>query len=1466
MSQRSPYAGSVRGRVRAQWLLAVTVLAATAWAVAQQLQLPVWVRIIASAAAAGIPVLVLELRERRYQDDEKANDCRQHLHKYSLTSGIPRIRAIRDVTDFNVTPSRSHRGLSRNAQPPYVRRDLDDKLEQLLREEQFVLIVGDSKAGKTRMAVEAVRRLFPDRLMVYPHSAESLVAILNANIVLNDSIVWVDELQDYLEKNALARLLEVVTNADPSANTSIVGTIRENVYREHTPHDSLESAHWRTLQRACLVRLERMFSEAEQERAAEIYRDPQLLAALKSYGLAEYLAAGPVLVDRLEGGMVTERLGSMLVWLAIDWERTGIGKPMPLDALNRLIPPYADTFGLGQPTKQELHKALRWAQQPVYARSALLSNTGGGLTVYDYVHDHVLGSAANVVPDPTWRAALGAATTSEDFSGIGIAAYMEQRADVALEALAQAAALVGANTVDPGGVVFNYATLLRSLNRDDLAEAAFRRAAGYGQVEAAFIAGNLVLGRDGRGEAEKYYRQAAQGGHGDAAYSLGLLLAEDSPDEATRWLIAASDVGIAHAGYVVGRMLQERGRLDEAERHFRQSSDGQDIEGTFALGMLLQATEPDEALPLLRAAGEMGHGKAASAAARMLHDRGDFAEAARFVRMAESGSELSAALALLRPTRRSVARRSRLGHGGTRMRQSADVVQAALMLKVDTAELTTEELKVLAQRAVLAADGGQMTDTLPPELLAVVREVAVRTLGVRMGKDDLTLATALHLGAIAEVDDSRDVELLVLVAACLSPLYGKANVAVPDDRAARRFTERVRPVLEALGISVGCVLDDMDLQLRRSEYSAQVTVASFATLVFDYLRDGMSWTTNDTVGNQHDCLFVLDADEAMLDTPWHDFTITHPDHESPRWYLEFAKLAANLQPDQHYSVLVEDSRVDVTEEGIDQVEDELGIDNLYDPPNASLILYLEQALQAKELYRRGLDYLVEDGRIVYLNRTTGRVQPTRTYNDGMQQAIEAKEGVDVRPRAGISAQIVRWSYLNLHHRVGGLIRSGPTAARRLKLLYGLDQVSVADRAGRAPRQPVDELYRTDEGRLAALLELVHARQQSGQPVLVDTFSDELSRRISDALTALHVNHCLVTLEGGFDEVSVLQGAGARGAVTVMTNSYSAHGPVPLGGPTTSAAERDEVAALGGLLVVGCGRRTERRLDEMVANHARAGGSAGQVVFLLSTSDALFDGAPVQRATLGIEGPFTGQMISWSIVQRQSMFEELKVRSARRQMEYAKVFEEQRRHFYDLRATVLVASDAHLEARTAKTLNDVIARYVSQRALMNDDTLDALWDALSTLFPISIDWRTIPLVRGRRSMAVVKNAVLADARRAYAARAAEICAMAGQRAMHELERRIYLSVIDRSWREYMVDLSDVRKSLGILSMGGLDPLVEYRRQTAERSADLIANIEETTIAFVFNLTVEVVHHSDATSAIEGGVADAEVGRSESATRT
>ncbi|MGH3831411.1 MAG: preprotein translocase subunit SecA [Pseudonocardiaceae bacterium] len=777
---------------------------------------------------------------------------------------------------------------------------------------------------------------------------------------------------------------------------------------------------------------------------------------------------------------------------------------------------------------------------------------------------------------------------------------------------------------------------------------------------------------------------------------------------------------------------------------------------------------------------------------------------------------------------------------------------------------------------------GESLDELLPEAFAAVREAARRTLGQRHFDVQLMGGAAMHLGNIAEMRTGEGKTLTCVLPAYLNAIAGKGvHVVTVNDYLAKFHAEWMGRVHRFLGLNVGVILSQMIPDERRAAYHADITYGTNNEFGFDYLRDNMAWSLDDCVQRGHSYGLVDEVDSILIDEARTPLIISGPADQSSRWYGEFARLAPMLQRDVHYEVDDRKRTVGVSEEGVAFVEDQLGIENLYEAANTPLVGYLNNALKVKELFTKDKDYIVRDGEVLIVDEFTGRVLHGRRYNEGMHQAIEAKERVEIKAENQTLATITLQNYFRLYDKLSGMTGTAQTEAAELLQIYQLGVVSIPTNKPMVRQDHGDLVYKTEEAKFAAVVHDIAQRHAKGQPVLVGTASVERSEHLSTALVSAGVPHSVLNAKQHEKEAMIVAEAGRKGAVTVSTNMAGRGTDIVLGGnPEFRAdaalrargldpvetpeeyeaawasavdearaevqAEAREVVAAGGLYVLGTERHESRRIDNQLRGRSGRQGDPGESRFYLSLRDELmvrFNGPLVEsimtRLRMEDDIPIEAKMVSRAIQSAQTQVEQQNFEIRKNVLKYDEVMDLQRKVIYAERRRVLEGED--LREQIAHMMSDVLTAYVNgatENGYAEDWDLDQLWSALKALYPVGIKYESIADDTSDLTREMLLAAVLDDARASYARREAELEQMAGPGAMRELERRVVLSVLDRKWREHLYEMDYLKEGIGLRAMAQRDPLVEYKREGFEMFGALLEALKEESVGFLFSVQVQV----------------------------
>ena len=830
-----------------------------------------------------------------------------------------------------------------------------------------------------------------------------------------------------------------------------------------------------------------------------------------------------------------------------------------------------------------------------------------------------------------------------------------------------------------------------------------------------------------------------------------------------------------------------------------------------------------------------------------------------------------------------------------RLSRLADHIET---LEPDIQRLSDEQLRAKSDefRRRFADGDGESLDELLPEAFAVAREAAVRTIGQRHFPVQLMGGAALHLGNIAEMRTGEGKTLTCVLPAYLNAISQEGvHVVTANDYLAKRDADWMGRIHRFLGLSVGVILSEMTPEERRVAYAADITYGTNNEFGFDYLRDNMAWSLADCVQRGHNYAVVDEADSILIDEARTPLIISGQAEQSARWYSEFARMSPMLKKDIHYEVDERKRTVGVTEEGVALVEDQLGIENLYEAANTPLVGYLNNAMKAKELFKKDKDYIVRDGQVLIVDEFTGRVLHGRRYNEGMHQAIEAKEGVEIQAENQTLATITLQNYFRLYDKLSGMTGTAQTEASELHQIYKLGVVSIPTNQPMIRADQPDLIYKTEAAKFEAVADDISASYDQGQPVLVGTTSVEKSEYLAKLLMARGVPHEVLNAKHHEREAIIVARAGHAGAVTVSTNMAGRGTDIMLGGnpefmadeelrargldPVETpeeyeaawdealaeardqvAAEAEEVKQAGGLYVLGTERHESRRIDNQLRGRSGRQGDPGASRFYLSLGDELmrrFNGQMVEsimnRFNLPDDVPIEAGMVTKAIKSAQTQVEQQNFEIRKNVLKYDEVMNKQRMIIYKERRRVLAGED--IEEQIQHMLADVAQAYVdgaTANGFAEDWDLDALWTALGTLYPVDIRWQD--LGGGEDSNDITREAlteaVIADIRTAYAEREAEIEELIGpQGGMRELERQVLLQVLDRKWREHLYEMDYLKEGIGLRAMAQRDPLIEYQREGFDMFGAMLDGLKEETTGHLFNVKVEPVDQPPAPAGVE-----------------
>lgn len=813
-----------------------------------------------------------------------------------------------------------------------------------------------------------------------------------------------------------------------------------------------------------------------------------------------------------------------------------------------------------------------------------------------------------------------------------------------------------------------------------------------------------------------------------------------------------------------------------------------------------------------------------------------------------------------------------------RLRSYADAVN---LLEAEFKDLTDAELRAETDRFKERLAEGETLDSLLPEAFAAVREAADRTLGQRHYDVQIMGGAALHLGNIAEMGTGEGKTLVATAPAYLNALSGQGvHVVTVNDYLAKYQAELMGRVYRFLGMSTGVITNTLKPAQRREAYAADITYGTNNEFGFDFLRDNMAQSLEDLVQREHHYAIIDEIDSILIDEARTPLIISGAASGTiSRWYGDFATLVQRLHRDEDYEVDEKKKTVGVLESGIDKVEDYLGIENLYETQNTTLIQYLNNAIRAKELFKRDTDYVVVDNEVHIVDEHTGRILKGRRYNEGLHQAIEAKEEVRVKPENQTRATVTLQNYFRSYQKISGMTGTAETEAAEFMSTYKLGVVSIPPNRDRQRIDHNDLVYKNEVVKFDAVVEDLVERHSKGQPVLVGTESVEKSEYLSRLLAKRGIRHEVLNAKNHEREAAIVAQAGSLNAVTVATNMAGRGTDIMLGGNAEFNAvaemekrgldpERDaeqyeatwdevfaaakaeteesarKVRELGGLYVLGTERHQSRRIDNQLRGRSGRQGDPGESRFYISLTDdlmRLFNQSAAQRImnspAMADDIPVEHKLVSGAIANAQQQRESQNTETRKNVLKYDDVMNRQREAIYSDRKQILRGSDVHQKVQ--HFIEDAITLMIRERTLASsseDWDLEGLWEELSGLYPISVDIADVVEEAGgidKLSEKMLVREIVSDAKISYEAKEKEV----GTEALRELERRVLLAVIDEKWQEHLYEMDYLKSGIGLRSMAQRDPLVEYQREGYLLFQAMAESIREESVRKLFQAEVQ-----------------------------
>lgn len=777
--------------------------------------------------------------------------------------------------------------------------------------------------------------------------------------------------------------------------------------------------------------------------------------------------------------------------------------------------------------------------------------------------------------------------------------------------------------------------------------------------------------------------------------------------------------------------------------------------------------------------------------------------------------------------------------------------------------LTDDQLKGKTPEFKERLARGETLEQILPEAFAVCREASKRVLGMRHYDVQMIGGIVLHRGNIAEMKTGEGKTLVATLPCYLNALSGRGvHVVTVNDYLAKRDTAWMGQLYNWLGLSVGTIVHDLNDQQRQEAYGSDITYGTNNEFGFDYLRDNMKFSLEDYVQRELNYAIVDECDSILIDEARTPLIISGPKDESTDKYFEVNKIIPHLRRDVHYVMEEKSKTASLTEEGNSKVEELLQIENLYDPKHIDLLHHIYQGLKAHHLYQVDVDYMIKDGEIVIVDEFTGRLMPGRRWSDGLHQAIEAKENVNVRNENQTLATVTFQNYFRMYNKMSGMTGTADTEAAEFKKIYNLDVIVIPTNKGIGRKDDNDVVYKSERGKFNAIVKDIKERNAKGQPVLVGTVSIEKSEKISRVLKNEGVTHNVLNAKHHEREAEIVAQAGRKGGVTIATNMAGRGTDILLGGNPEFLAkaesneqtspeqfesivkkykdlceqEKNDVIAAGGLYIIGTERHESRRIDNQLRGRAGRQGDPGLSRFYLSLEDNLmriFNGERIQkimdRLNMPEDEPIVANMVSSAIEGAQRKVEGHNFDVRKHLIEYDDVMNKQRTNIYALRKKILKGEDT--ERLLLDMLGDVTSRvldkFASDQVKPQEWDLPALETALQQQFGFKIDISNPSSLTSES----INKAVGEGVKKNYDSQKATL----GQ-FFDQVARMILLQAIDVRWKDHLEGIDHLKEGIHLRGYAQKDPLIEYKKEAFRMFEEMNEMIQAETVEKLLKIQI------------------------------
>jgi len=727
---------------------------------------------------------------------------------------------------------------------------------------------------------------------------------------------------------------------------------------------------------------------------------------------------------------------------------------------------------------------------------------------------------------------------------------------------------------------------------------------------------------------------------------------------------------------------------------------------------------------------------------------------------------------------------------------------------------------------------GETLDDILPDAFAVIREASRRVLGMRQFDVQLIGGIILHRGNIAEMGTGEGKTLVATAPVYLNALEGKgAHVITVNDYLAKRDSEWMGQVYKFLGLSVGLIVHDLDFEQRKIAYNSDITYGTNNEFGFDYLRDNMVSSLDQMVQRPlHYCL-IDEVDSILIDEARTPLIISGPGQKSTDNYYVMSKLVPQLKLGEDYTIDEKQKTVAPTEVGVSKMEKMLKVDNLYDTDNLELNHLFVQALRAQAMMERDRDYVVKDGEVVIVDEFTGRLMYGRRYSDGLHQAIEAKEGLQVQRESQTLATITFQNYFRMYDKLAGMTGTAKTEEQEFIKIYGLEVFQVPTNRPVQRKDLPDVIFKTKRGKYRAVVREIERRHATGQPMLIGTTSIEQSEQLSHMLKEAGIVHNVLNAKYHELEAQIVAQAGQKGQVTIATN---------MAGRGTDIVLGEGVSELGGLAIIGTERHESRRIDNQLRGRAGRQGDPGSSQFFLSLEDDLlriFGGDNIKKfmEKMGLEEDeeIRSSMVSSAIQKAQKRVEERNFDIRKYVLEYDDVMNQQRKVVYEQRRKILEGQDMkdQILNMVDMLINHGLETYANPKLYPEEWDFDALIKYCEKYFLAPGEVKLDEIENMSREE--IGRKLMDIAHETYEAREKSI----GSSMMRELEKAVMLKVVDSKWMEHLDDMDMLKEGIGLRSYGQRNPIVEYKVEAFNIFSEMQQSMIETIILYLYHIQIQ-----------------------------